>query len=1014
MIEINKYKLVPAITATWGEIVGDITKQQDLVDYVASHGGGGASVWGQITGDIEDQEDLAELLDEYAKKEWVEQRGYLVQSDLSQYATKDWVAGQGYINQIKTINNQSLIGEGKIEVSGLTPEQEDAIDPLMNPEGGMLYTRNIDKNFAQVIYSQNVPTDYRSHLYNIDGDIYLRNGNELYVFEDSVFDFKKLGYFEGDLNGDAPVWSDLSGRVYQGVTREYDFINNTLNEVNLNCNGYSYEWSSNRHSLWKGQYGVYNLRSIAQKFDEDDKRFVGWTIDFENCVTSDTDNLAIQMAKYGVEYDGHHVVWYDGYMYEMTEYEDRILIEGVDDPYFPGEIDGTALDPYYFFVVSGDLYYLKYDSKYLFTGDSWTPVDMKIYIGGWMQNFYVVQEPGKGVVYGDYIIGIELNVNDGAYTIINVKDNEEKTYWAPVTQNVVDLSSTQYISGSKSFDTMVVGSINIDSVYTRSNSTNINLGNNNTTARNISLNVSGSVTLNDDKIATVEDCIMNTAERPYGSRIVRLETGWNPDPYMYSYWRTHTGRLFYGSEYEFDGSHWNQLSTPIEVDGGPGWLEPPYIVISGNNTFMNVHGYTYIWDDVSYTFTQIADNSPGASQWGCWPCDGTLRYEGGYKLVNNGGTWSWESDPIQDYHYGMTHYIDGNVYVLCNDNSTVYQYDETSKTYTRLGTYLPWTMTSWVVGGDILYPWNGEMIRKIDFSKVGVSDEISVETSVPYSQYDYFHGEWNGHLYTYWNYSTFGYCYDIEYSLPEVPAAMGNYVLGATRDDGDDVSYNWESGNLMKLVDKGLDYDVVDRPNGNWSPQQPDNYVSAGYILSLYENYDTIEEDGDDIRRKFVNYISCEDQNLFQRQFVYHEVDGEWELQEENEYQPAWTGGGWDVTWIHVLPDDPYYRDRLDDFPIDTYFDIGWDKLPFGRFDDDGEALSFNGFCWDQENEKLGLYSVEGIEEDPEEAPGVITYQETFIPFVAAEEPDTSTDATYVLKATVLDGEVTYEWVPEV
>lgn len=88
MIDIKKYelsttgidackgKLVPGIVATWGEIVGDITKQQDLVDYVESHGGGGDAVWGSITGDIEDQEDLNNLLDDYALKEWVEGQDY--------------------------------------------------------------------------------------------------------------------------------------------------------------------------------------------------------------------------------------------------------------------------------------------------------------------------------------------------------------------------------------------------------------------------------------------------------------------------------------------------------------------------------------------------------------------------------------------------------------------------------------------------------------------------------------------------------------------------------------------------------------------------------------------------------------------------------------------------------------------------------------------------------------------------------------------------------------------------
>lgn len=96
-LDLCKGKLVPGVVATWGEIVGDIENQADLVEYVNSHGGGGNAEWGSITGTITDQEDLMTLLDDYATKDWVEGKGYLVSADLSQYATRQWVTGRGYI-----------------------------------------------------------------------------------------------------------------------------------------------------------------------------------------------------------------------------------------------------------------------------------------------------------------------------------------------------------------------------------------------------------------------------------------------------------------------------------------------------------------------------------------------------------------------------------------------------------------------------------------------------------------------------------------------------------------------------------------------------------------------------------------------------------------------------------------------------------------------------------------------------------------------------------------------------
>lgn len=135
MIDIKKYelsttgidsckgKLVPGIVATWGEIVGDVTKQEDLIDWVEGQGyltehqpiktvnhqsliGEGDIEIEAVVPDyyatkqwVEDQGYLTEhqSLEGYATEDWVEGQGYLVQDDLSQYATRQWVVGRGYI-----------------------------------------------------------------------------------------------------------------------------------------------------------------------------------------------------------------------------------------------------------------------------------------------------------------------------------------------------------------------------------------------------------------------------------------------------------------------------------------------------------------------------------------------------------------------------------------------------------------------------------------------------------------------------------------------------------------------------------------------------------------------------------------------------------------------------------------------------------------------------------------------------------------------------------------------------
>ena len=65
-MNINHERLVPGAITYWGDVVGDITDQQDLVDYVASHGGGGGgdATWGSIQGTLSNQTDLNDRLTE--------------------------------------------------------------------------------------------------------------------------------------------------------------------------------------------------------------------------------------------------------------------------------------------------------------------------------------------------------------------------------------------------------------------------------------------------------------------------------------------------------------------------------------------------------------------------------------------------------------------------------------------------------------------------------------------------------------------------------------------------------------------------------------------------------------------------------------------------------------------------------------------------------------------------------------------------------------------------------------
>ena len=228
MLNLNKNKLIPAteIISYWGEIKGDISKQTDLVELTTD-------LDTSIKGWVESKGYVtAETLPEgIATESWVTSQGYLTQhQDLSSYAlkseipsldgyaTESWVTSQGYLTQhqdLKTINNESIIGSGNIEV-GLTPEQDKAVDLIVNPGDGFLkhtpYRHIIGARRAELW------TDYRSaqqDLHLINGDVYLHNRYDsiLYKFNKQTYQFEKgLTTSQNPIN--EHLWIDSQGRCY--------------------------------------------------------------------------------------------------------------------------------------------------------------------------------------------------------------------------------------------------------------------------------------------------------------------------------------------------------------------------------------------------------------------------------------------------------------------------------------------------------------------------------------------------------------------------------------------------------------------------------------------------------------------------------------------------------------------------------------------------------------------------------------------------------------------------------
>ena len=115
-------------TETW--VDGKLTGYAKKTD-IPSLDGYATETW--VDGRLNNKADKNEIpsLDGYATELWVQNQGYLTEhQSLEGYATQTWVQNQGYLTEhqpLKTINGQSIVGEGNIEIeSGVTIEQVDA------------------------------------------------------------------------------------------------------------------------------------------------------------------------------------------------------------------------------------------------------------------------------------------------------------------------------------------------------------------------------------------------------------------------------------------------------------------------------------------------------------------------------------------------------------------------------------------------------------------------------------------------------------------------------------------------------------------------------------------------------------------------------------------------------------------------------------------------------------------------------------------------------------------------
>ena len=698
-------------------------------------------------------------------------------------ANIDFIPGQGgggeaVIRSLDVTENGTYMASSGVDgyspvnvnVSGggsLTPEEQEALDVLVDSSEGVLSTQTFKR-----YHQDNILTNININSNNVSrvfwDDLYMTDGENLYKLNRESYQFEIIAHFNEMLYF-AFFFEDKSGRLYSNL-RELNLENGTFGEI-MNIPENSLSGTGTLNNFLYGEYALWALSNNAYKFNES-------TQEFEQMPLNSTFGYSGYEVYYNLfKYDGHILGVYNNLTFEVTEYEDHIDVADVTGVYF-NMPSFEVVDSYsYKSTKDGNLYYINDTNIYIYDkslGD-WVSIDNAS-----------ISRP----IYGDKSLvsdNILFSFYNGTKNYMNLGPDFSTTLWTKINTIAVDLKSDQKISGNKTFN----GRVDINDGLTVQNISGVkNIYGNNfkITSDNITFknkkNTETIIKNGGKPIVTADQTFMNSTFIPYGTD--GDSTGYfNEYPEINNSFTTHTKRLFNnhkGYWYEFTGTNKPlDVSFSIDFSGSDVKNSPSStILVTGNNT--------YSWNDgnTSWDLLCSSDNITSDSVW----FDGeNFRSGNTYKLVETEGVWSWVSDPLVNniwqnyYRYG---YINNDVYVI--DDFWLMKYDKVNCVLNKVGLTDRGLLWSYF---DKLFTLTGNQLFMIDLSKadpqnpnldlrVGPLHTIKSNTFVGATDRLWYYNEENEMC----------SLYEYIFEKPEVPASDGTYTLKAVR-AGDQITYNW-------------------------------------------------------------------------------------------------------------------------------------------------------------------------------------------------------------------------------
>ena len=687
---------------------------------------------------------------------------------------------------INLANIDFIPGQGG---GGLTPEQESAIDVIVNAGNG--YLEHIPDIFVVGGKETNIISGEgfrQQNLHIINGDVYLHNhiDYKLYKFNRQTYQFEEgptTNVYEAE-----HLWSDSQGRVYSNNKYIVNLETGWYEPIDMGGD-FQIHTGSNFSNIIEKDGVVYMIsynNSCAYIFNEETQLF-------DSSIPIQGTFPPSNFYRYLSEFEGHWI--YDvgqeqtELVFHLDEAEPYAEWVVLSERLFPGawsyEYEGKTINEttrgvfVHPVVKDGVTEYYNWGYR--------NPVMYKLVNGAWeIVPFTMVFGDYKSQVSGAYIddlwLGYGYSPSEAGIIIWNFGDEPKSTpgYYDWKQIDLEPYATTEWVQQNYATIDWVDNSID-KYVYDPKSF----------------LDLTGSTPLiNGKQIANIDMCITNTTSYP-GPYVEGIEyIGMFKD--YHSYFVTPSGRLIYTNPYtgaaEFNGTNWVGLESVtnfiewnrlVELNDGL------YALSSASNIL-------YKWDDTNSDWVFIIE-TPNIE---IWTADGnTLRCSSNYKLVNNNGTYQWvevENVVVNFPGEGVSIKLGQNYYYIGYDNN-IYSYNENEKTFTLINSLNQPISNHYFTYDDCLYYFAGDpenpFIRKVNPSIDNYSD---IKTDIYISNPDYVYAAYDNKLWTYVNTPNgddtpngskwFGYTYSK--LTPEVPASDGTYTLKAVR-VGDKITYNW-------------------------------------------------------------------------------------------------------------------------------------------------------------------------------------------------------------------------------